>query len=236
MLFLYLLSGRPLLIIAAIVPAIWLLTYVYKTDRLEKESGTMLKSLVLRGIFATWVAIILETVGGWIANMLFPAGSLAYNVFTYFVVVAFSEEGAKYWFLKRRTWKDPEFNCQFDGIVYACFVSLGFALWENVSYVLQYGLGTALVRAATAVPGHACFGVFMGAWYGLAKRMDNDGKHAASSVCRKLAVITPALIHGCYDFIATIDGPIIIFIIFVAIMFLAARSVIKRQAAKDQYI
>ena len=234
--FLYLLSGRPLLIISAVVPAIWLLTYVYRTDRLEKESHAMLKSLVFRGVFATWVAIVLETVGGWIADMLFPASSLAYNIFTYFIVVAFSEEGAKYWFLKRRTWKAAEFNCQFDGIVYACFVSLGFALWENVGYVLRCGFGTALIRAATAVPGHACFGVFMGAWYGLAKRMENSGRHGASSVCRKMAVLTPALIHGCYDFIATIEGSTLLFFTFIAIMFLVARSVISREAAKDQYI
>lgn len=235
-LFFYLLSGRPLLIAAAIIPAIWLLSYVYKMDRLEKESKSMLLSLVIKGIFATIVAIVLETVGGWITDLLFEPGTIAYSAFTYFVVVAFSEEGAKYFFLKRKTWNAYEFNCQFDGIVYACFVSLGFALWENVGYVLQFGLGTALVRAATAVPGHACFGVFMGAWYGMAKRLENSGRPSVSALCRKLALIVPALIHGCYDFIATIEGSSFIFIAFVAVMFLAARSVIKKESAKDQYI
>ena len=234
--FFYLLSGRPLLIIAAIVPAIWLLSYVYRTDRLEKESGVLLLSLVVRGVFATIVAILLETIGGRLANSLFVPDTVAYNAFMYFIVVAFSEEGAKYWFLKKRTWRSSEFNCQFDGVVYSCFVSLGFALWENISYVVQYGLGTALVRAATAVPGHACFGVFMGAWYGLAKRLDNQGKRLASSTCRKLAVLSAALIHGLYDFIATSKGFGFTFLIFVAIMFLVARTVIKRESAKDQYI
>ena len=235
-LFLYLLSGRPLLIAAAVIPAVWLLSYVYKMDRLEKESRSILLNLVLQGIFATMIAIVLETVGGWITKLLFPEGSLAYHAFTYFVVVALSEEGAKYFLLKRKTWQSPEFNCQFDGIIYSCFVSLGFALWENISYVLRFGLGTALVRAATAVPGHACFGVFMGAWYGMAKRYENKGDHARSALCRKLALIVPALIHGCYDFIATIQGSSLIFLAFIAVMFLAARNVISKESAKDQYI
>ncbi len=79
--------------------------------------------------------------------------STAYNVLLYFVVVALSEEGFKYLLLKKRTWYSSEFNCQFDGVVYAVFVALGFALWENISYVLMYGLGTAAIRAVTAVPG-----------------------------------------------------------------------------------
>lgn len=235
-LFLYLLSGRPLLIAAAVIPAVWLLSYVYKMDRLEKESRPMLVSLILQGIFATIIAIVLETIGGWITDLLFTPGTLAYNAFTFFVVVALSEEGAKYFLLKRKTWDSAEFNCQFDGIIYSCFVALGFALWENISYVLQFGLGTALVRAATAVPGHACFGVFMGAWYGMARKLENSGNRSASSAYRKLALIVPALIHGCYDFIATIDGSSLIFIAFVAAMFIIARKVIQRESSKDQYI
>lgn len=53
----------------------------------------------------------------------------------------------------------------------------------------MYGLGTAAVRAVTAVPGHACFGVFMGAFYGLAKRYDNFGDEYRSRRCRRLAVL-----------------------------------------------
>ena len=64
----------------------------------------------------------------------------------YFVVVAISEEGFKYVLLKKRTWKSREFNCEFDGVVYAVFVSLGFALWENIFYVLSYGFATAVAR------------------------------------------------------------------------------------------
>ena len=150
---------NPILIAAAVIPAIVLLRFVYKEDRLDKESPGLLLSLVIFGILSTFAAIVTEQIGEAILGILLPQSSTAYNVLLYFVVVALSEEGFKYLLLKKRTWYSSEFNCQFDGVVYAVFVALGFALWENISYVLMYGLGTAAVRAVTAVPGHACFGV-----------------------------------------------------------------------------
>ena len=176
---------NPILIAAAVIPAVFLLVHVYRADKLEKEPAPLLISLVLYGIAATFIALLLERFGSWLLGRYFPENSTPYNVLMYFGVVAFSEEGAKYFLLKRRTWNSAAFNCQFDGVVYAVFVSLGFALWENISYVLMYGLSTALVRAVTAVPGHACFGVFMGVWYGLAKRLHGQGKDGAS----KLALV-----------------------------------------------
>ena len=123
-------------------------------------------------------------------------------------------------------------------MVYAVFVALGFALWENISYVLMYGLGTAAVRAVTAVPGHACFGVFMGAFYGLAKRYDNFGDEYRSRRCRRLAVLVPVLLHGAYDFIATYeyDGYAWIFVVFVVLLFAAAYRMIKKLSRDDRFI
>ena len=122
--------------------------------------------------------------------------------------------------------------------MYAVFVSLGFALWENISYVLMYGLSTALVRAVTAVPGHACFGVFMGVWYGLAKRLHGQGKDRASKLCRVLALLLPAFLHGCYDYIATIESVHYgwLFAAFVAVLFTIAFILIKRQSRHDRYL
>ena len=229
---------NPILIAAAVLPAILLLRYVYRADRLEKEPPGLLLSLVLFGILATFAAIVTEELGETVLAMFLPEYSVAYNAILYFVIVALSEEGFKYLLLKKRTWRSGDFNCQFDGVVYAVFVSLGFALWENISYVLLYGLGTAAVRAVTAVPGHACFGVFMGAFYGLAKRYDNFGDEGASRLCRRLAVAVPVVLHGCYDFIATYeyDGYAWIFVIFVALLFLAAYRMIRKLSRDDRFI
>ena len=124
-----------ILIAAAVIPAIVLMITVYRSDRLEKESGSLLRGLISLGILATLAALLAERIGGWILDAVADENTVIYNVILYFVIVAYAEEGAKYTALWLRTWKSPEFNCQYDGVVYAVFVSMGFALWENISYV-----------------------------------------------------------------------------------------------------
>lgn len=84
---------NPILIAAAVIPAIVLLRFVYKEDRLDKESPGLLLSLVIFGILSTFAAIVTEQIGEAILGILLPQSSTAYNVLLYFVVVALSEEG-----------------------------------------------------------------------------------------------------------------------------------------------
>ena len=226
-----LMSYNVFLIVAAVVPAFFLMIRAYRSDRLEKEPPSLLWSLALAGVFSALIALVVERILGRILDAAVPQGTL-YDVLLYFGVVAFGEEGAKYFMLRRRTWRSPEFNCQYDGVVYAVFVSLGFALWENIGYVLMYGMQTAV----TAIPGHACFGVFMGVFYGLAKRRFNEGGAAGSKALRILAVIVPALLHGTYDYIASTDGSIWGFIGFIAVLFVVSFVLIGKMAKRDQYI
>ena len=226
------------LIAAAVIPAILLMLKVYKSDRLEKESGRKLRQLAVGGVLASLIALVAEKLLSLLLNAS-PIGSpTLYNVILYFIIVAFSEEGAKYFMLKRRSWKSEEFDCQFDGVVYAVFVALGFALWENISYVLSFGFATAVVRAVTAIPGHACFGVFMGVFYSLAKMHERMGNIGSSRGCRVLAVIVPALIHGAYDYIATAEttGFNWYFIVFIAVLFIVSFMLVSNMAKKDRYL
>ena len=228
----------PVLIAAAVIPAVILMVQVYRADRLEKEPAGILISLLVFGVFATALAIVTETIGENILNLLFDEINLGYLILWNFLVVALSEEGFKFLLLRARTWRSPNFNCQFDGVVYAVFVSLGFALWENIGYVAMYGFGTALVRAVTAVPGHACFGVFMGIWYGAARRYANEGDFVGARVCRRRALWLPVLIHGMYDFLASLEFAYsgFIFIAFIVVVFLAARRRVKIVSRNDRFI
>ncbi len=236
--FFYFFYLNPILIAAAVIPAVVLLVKVYKADHLDKESPRLLWNLVVRGVIATVFAMLTEWIGEFVLSSFVQEGTVLYNFLLYFIVVAVSEEGFKYLLMKQRTWKDPEFNFQFDGVVYAVFVSLGFALWENISYVLMYGFGTALVRAVTAVPGHACFGVFMGAWYGLAKKYESYRMPSQSKACRVVALLSSILMHGCYDFTASIENQNYawIFVAFVVVMFLIAFRLVKKLSQNDRYV
>lgn len=229
---------NPVLIAAAVFPALFLLVQVWRLDRLERESPRLLLNLVLQGVLATFLAYLTERFGTLFLEARFQKESMIFNLLLFFVVVGLSEEGFKYLLMRRRTWRSPEFNCQFDGVVYATFVSLGFALFENIEYVVAYGFSTAVVRAVTAIPGHACFGVFMGAFYGAAKRLERYGKPAASKACRILAVLIPTLLHGAYDYIASVmqSGMSLYFWLFVAALFLCAYLLVRQLARTDRYI
>ena len=116
-----------------------------------------------------------------------------------FLVVALTEEFSKYvmvWgFLQPKTW----FNEPFDGIVYAVMVSMGFAAVENVMYVLQGGMDVALVRAFSAVPAHATFGIIMGFFMGKAKFSKNR------IMWNFTGLMSAILFHGAYDFFLFIN-------------------------------
>lgn len=229
-------SGNLILIAAAVIPAVVLMIKVYNADKMDKESPSMMLSLLVFGVLSTTLAGFTERLGRSVLLSFTEQDSMLYNVLFYFVIVALSEEGFKYLVLKKKTWKSPEFNCQFDGVVYAVFVSLGFALWENIAYVLQYGFQTAIVRAITAVPGHASFGVFMGIWYGLAKRYDYRGQSGKAAVMKKCAVIVPTLVHGTYDFLIASGASDFIFVGFIVVVFAAAFRSVKKFSKEDEVI
>jgi RsiW-degrading membrane proteinase PrsW (M82 family) len=233
----YLLQINPTLIAAAVVPALILLIYVYRLDRLEKEPKGLLWRLLLFGVLATAVAGYLERIGirfleAWADR------PVLHTLLLTFLIVGPAEEGSKYLLLKRRTWYNPNFNCRFDGVVYAVFVSMGFAIWENIAYVAALGFEGAMLRAVTAVPGHASFAVFMGAWYGEARACLVRGDEAGSRRCRRLALLVPLLLHGLYDFIAIRGGEatLLAFVLFILIMFVTAFVTLRRLSRRDRYL
>ena len=238
--FYYLLSGilsfDIVLVTAAVVPAVILMVKVYQSDHLEKESTQMLWNLVKAGIMSALLALVEERIFSSLLELAVPYNSPWYQVVLYFGVVAISEESSKYIIMRGRTWKSIEFNCQYDGVVYAVFVSLGFALWENISYVMHYGIGTALIRAITAIPGHASFGVFMGVFYGLAKKMENRGEHNKSVLLRVLSIVVPVLLHGAYDYIASTEGSSWSFVIFILVLFAVSFWAVGKASKADRPI
>ncbi len=221
---------------AALLPAIVLLRYIYRHDHIEKEPAPLLIRLLLGGVLSAFAAILLETVGMWILPVIAAEDSVLYYVLLAFLVVAVSEEGAKLFFLKKYSWDQPAFNYMFDGIVYSVFVSLGFAAFENVKYVFDYGLSVAFSRAFLAVPAHMAFAVFMGIFYGRARCYAHRGKGAAAKTNMMAGFLAAALLHGFYDACLMVGTnlSLIVFVGFVIFMYFFVSRVVKTAAAEDQ--
>lgn len=223
---------------AAVLPAMILLRYIYRHDRVEKEPAGLLLSLFLLGIVSALCASVVEGILRGLLERVMPGRGLLYTVILAFVVVAMVEESAKFFFMKHRTWYHPAFDCRFDAIVYAVFVSLGFAAYENILYVFQYGLSTAALRAVTAIPAHMSFAVLCGVFYGRAKRCALYGRNKLSRWNLQMAYVTAVVFHGIYDTCAMIGTKLslVIFVVFVAAMFLLAFSVVKQESRLDQWM
>ena len=183
----------------ALIPVVGLLIFIYFNDKEEKEPFGLLVGLFFAGMGTIVTAIIAELVGGIVLNLFFPSNTVLGGIFDAMLIVAPAEELGKFLVLRLITWKNKHFNYNYDAIVYAVFVSLGFAAFENVTYVFGSGIGTAFLRMFTAVPGHACFAVFMGFFYSKAKYASLTNKKGACAGFTALAMAVPIVIHGIYD-------------------------------------
>ncbi len=224
-----------ILLSAAALPAILILVYVYLKDRTEREPGDLLLKLVLGGFLATVFAVLFELLGEKLFSYIPFSSENQTNFWKFMIVVALTEEFFKYLLMRLLTWENPNFNCSYDGVVYAVFTSLGFAILENVFYIIEGGFSTALVRAVTAIPGHASFGVFMGVFYAFAKKQQNKGNEGISSLFRFLAVAMPTLVHGIYDYSTTLQS-IWGFIGFIIVLFIVSSIMIRTMSRHDKMI
>ena len=223
-------------VLAAVLPALFLMRYVYRQDRIELEPRYLLASLAWRGVCAALVAIVLEVLAKALLDSLVSQDSPKYTVLLAFLGVAAVEEGAKFFFLYRRTWNDPNFNYRYDAIVYAVFVSLGFAAFENVKYIFNYGLSVALPRAILAIPGHMSFAVFMGIFYGRAKLRRDCGDEGGGKLNLVLGYLAAVALHGVYDSccMARTERSTLIFVLFVAAMYAAVFALIRHESRTDR--
>lgn len=224
------------LLLLAVAPGAFIVYRVYKEDKIEKEPGKLLRKLLIAGAIAVIPAIILELIGGAILGVFWDGGpSLFFTAVDAFIVTALVEEAVKYVPLKKITWNAPDFDYTFDAIVYSVCVGMGFAIIENIAYVMSLGLVNALIRAVTAIPGHAVFAVYMGYYYGRAKLCEADGNNAGVRQALKKALWVPVLIHGFYDFCLMSNSTllVLVFLVFIAVLFFMSYKNLKKYSAND---
>ncbi|MCB0507379.1 MAG: PrsW family glutamic-type intramembrane protease [Chitinophagales bacterium] len=180
------------LILLAIAPALAICGYIIHKDRFDKEPKWLLFLAFFFGVLSIFPAAIGSAIG---SNFFQVSNNIINTALFTFLVVALSEEFAKFFFLRFILFKRKEFNEPLDGIVYAVMIGMGFASFENLLYVAEGGWDVALMRMITAVPAHAIFAVIMGYYVGLAKF---DLTHKNELLNKGL--LYPILLHGAYDF------------------------------------
>ncbi len=183
------------LLALALAPGIAIVFYIYSKDKYDREPLKNLLISFLLGVLSTLPAILIQTALQPMLEHYFSIYSILYYVVFAFGLVAFSEEGSKYLMLRWYAYRQKAFNEPFDGIIYSVMVSMGFATFENVWYVLENGITTGILRMFLSVPAHAAFGVLMGYHAGLAKF---DPVRSASRLWTGL--LLAAFFHGAYDF------------------------------------
>jgi RsiW-degrading membrane proteinase PrsW (M82 family) len=197
----------------AILPVLLLMIYIYRQDKYEKEPVKSLAKAFIGGIAAIFIDILLVT-----SIDSFLGGSAFSRTIFYqaFLQAGIPEEFSKFAIFMILIWRDKNFDEYFDGIVYATFISLGFACLENIEYVLEFGLGTGIVRALISVPGHFLFGVVLGYFLSMAKFCpERQGAYMWGGLA--LAMFA----HGMFDWLLMITEVLspeicsIIYIIFI---------------------
>lgn len=179
------------LLLAAIVPVLLFLFIIHWADT-QKEPLWLLLWCLFLGAVSVVPAFLVESFLSRFDSFDVKIYSLTYQA----VMIALTEELLKFLVLYWVIWKHKEFDQYYDGIVYAVFVSLGFALVENIAYVLQHGRETAALRAALAIPLHCCCGVIMGYYFSLARFSTDQEPQSRLFLCISL----PVFLHALYDF------------------------------------
>jgi len=189
------------LLAIATAPGVAIGLYIYLKDKHEREPIGLLIRAFLFGILSTLLTLAIS----FPINAIIPIDqqSIGEQAIHAFLLVALIEEFSKFIFVRGVLYRNKNFNEPFDGIVYSVMVGMGFATFENILYVSDGGVSTAILRMFTAVPAHASFAVLMGFFLGKAKFEQKKGYYSI------YALLVATLFHGAYDyfwFIAYVPG------------------------------
>ena len=234
----------PFLLLAALVPAAFLMVQVYRLDRIEKEPAGLLLKLVLFGALSGLAAGAIEGALTRVLDVTLGGGMLRLMLEN-FLAVALVEEACKRWVVLKFAWNHPAFDYRFDAVVYCVFSALGFAALENILYVAEYGFAVAVSRALLSVPGHCFFAVYMGIYLGQAKMAERAMQRyyielpdETPGQYLRASLLVPTLLHGFWDFSLSVGGWLmtVLFYLFVLAFFIDAYRKLRFAAGSDEQL
>lgn len=227
-----------LAIIAALLPVLVMLFYIYRQDKVDPEPIPVMAKGVFFGVLSALLVIL-------VVGLLDPVYLLGISpdtpegaVATAFLDAAIPEECAKLFMLWLLLRKNPYYDDSIDGIVYAVCVGMGFAGFENILYLfgnLDNLAAVSISRALFAVPGHFFFAVAMGYFV---SRAHFCTRFFSRRYFLILSILVPVFLHGVYDALLMVsqvcdDGVItglcvLLFLVFCFILQLYGRRRIRR--------
>jgi RsiW-degrading membrane proteinase PrsW (M82 family) len=177
----------------AIAPGLLLGLYVYMKDSKQAKPFSLIIKAFLMGVLSFGISLglgyLLHT------NTTIEHDSIADQMIRAVVFVGLVEELSKFIFVRGILFRSKHFIKPFDGVVFAVIVGMGFAIAENIIYVINGGGGTAIVRMFTAIPAHAVFAVIMGFFIGEAKVFSSS-----RGLYSIIALLFATFAHGYYDY------------------------------------
>ena len=182
------------LLFLSVLPAALLIIFIYRQDKYQKEPFKSLFKAFFGGMLSVVFTIITVTIIDYTIGLIPYLNQTVF--YDSFITAGIPEELCKFLVFMIFIWNDKNFDEYFDGIVYASFVSLGFATVENIMYVMPGGIGTGIVRALISVPAHFLFGVILGYFLSLAKfNSDKKGRYIIIGLLIAMAA------HGLFDWL-----------------------------------
>ena len=250
----------------AVLPALFLCAFVFYKDRIEKEPIGLLALLFGAGAIVYLPSTMAEN---WIldtfAKLFEPfmnasaegfvwfadsKSELAYLALCAFLGFSLVRICLQWGILFLITYKNKNFNHLFDGIVYSVFLCLGFAVAENVHFLMQNDVEFLVPKLITSVPCQLFIGIIMGYFYTMGHM-----RFAANEIEEKLlksgaiqkdnikssapwlisGVVIPCLISGLYHLAgsAKTDALTTAFYTLVFLIFGISFFVINQIASKD---
>ena len=182
--------------LAALLPAVILIYYIYRRDTVKEPVSQLIRGFVY-GVISAVIAGCLEQSLALMGLVEYEPYDILSSVNMAIVGAALPEEATKLFMLWLLLRHNRWFDEWMDGVVYAVSIGMGFAAMENIGYVFNYTEDwqhVALMRGITAVPAHFAFAVMMGFFYSL---VHIGGRHARRD--RMLVLAAPVMAHGAYD-------------------------------------
>ena len=209
-----------LTLLITLVPPLLILLYFVLTDKFKEPKGTVILIFFLGFLICLPAGIL----NGLSHDFFYDGSKYSDNLTSSFLGPAWAEELLKFSILYLIVLKRNEFNEPMDGLVYGVVVSLGFATYENYTYVYEWAEQiakdegydfaelsylVALGRSYSAIPMHGLNGAVMGYYFGMYAFSGNK-KFLI------LSLVLPYLFHGFYNFLVwpypmTIIGILVLF-------------------------